>query len=219
MNTNTLLLLFLFFCLAFTTSVAQVLRNCGVCREYYLESIPDVASGIDIKDDFTFEFFYSSGALDRFGIGTWEEELSKDNKKMVVLNSDPSKKPPLFLANSSRKKGKPTTIKMIDINPSLSTYFMAIGFIDNDTVYTYCDQQGEAVLDGETFDSLQIAFEFCPDHILSIPSTKNHNYFQVKSDENLFEIFFRDFTLSVTEEGLEGNHPVIKGHYHYIKSK
>lgn len=219
MKTKTFLFLILFFCSSFTSSEAQALKDCKECGEYYLESIPEVASGIIFKDDFTFEFFFSSGALDRFGIGTWKEELRKDNKKMVVLNSDPSKKNPLSLANSSRKKGKPTTIKMIDINPSLSTYFIAIGFIDNDTVYTYCDQQGEAVLDGASFDSLQIVFEFCPDHILSIPSTKNHNYFQVKSDESLFEIFFRDFNLSVNENGLEGNHPVIKGHYQYIKSK
>ena len=217
MKTNTLLLLFLFFFLPFTTSVAQVLRNCGVCGEYYLESIPEVASGIIFKDDFTFEFFFSTGALDRFGVGTWKEELSKGNKKMVVLNSDSTKKNPLSLANSSRKKGKQTTVKMIDINPSLSTYFIAIGFIDNDTVYTYCDQQGEAVLDGEIFDSLQIAFEFCPDHILSIPSTKNHNYFQVKSDESLFEIFFRNFTFTVNEDGLAGNHPVLKGDFQYVK--
>ncbi|MFN0187204.1 MAG: hypothetical protein ACKVQV_00725 [Bacteroidia bacterium] len=218
MKTKILLLLFAFFCTPFTTSVAQVLRNCGVCGEYYLESIPEVASGIIFKDDFTFEFFFSSGALDRSGTGTWNEGLSKENKKIVELNSDPSKKNPLTLVNSSRKKGKSTTVKMIDINPSLSTYFIAIGFIDNDTVYTYCDQQGEAVLDGETFDSLQIAFEFCPDHMLNIPSTKNHNYFQVKCDENLFEIFFRDFIFSVNEDGLEGNHPVLKGNYQYIKS-
>jgi hypothetical protein len=218
MKTKTILFLLVFFCTTFTTTFAQVLRDCDVCSEYYLESIPEVASGINLKNDFTFEFFFSSGALDRTGMGTWKEDLSSDNKKMVVLNSDPGKKNPLSLVNSSRKKGRQTTVKMIDINPSLSSYFLAVGFIENDTVYTYCDQQGEAVLDGETFDSLQVMFEFCPDHMLSIPSTKNNNYFQVKSDETLFEIFFRGFQLSVNEEGLAGNHPVLKGNYQYLKS-
>ncbi|MBK9638278.1 MAG: hypothetical protein IPO63_10845 [Bacteroidetes bacterium] len=218
MKTKIFLFLFAFFCTSFTTTFAQVLRDCDVCGEYYLESIPEVASGINLKNDFTFEFFFSSGALDRTGIGTWKEELSADNKKTVVLNSDSTKKNPLSIVSSSRKKGKQTTVKIIDINPSLSSYFIAVGFIENDTVYTNCNQEGEAVLDGETFDSLQIIFEFCPDHLLSIPSTKNHNYFQIKSDESLFEIFFRDFTLSINEEGLEGNHPVIKGNYKYIKS-
>ena len=218
MRTKTFLFLFAFFCTPFTTTHAQVLRDCDVCGEYYLESIPEVASGINLKNDFTFEFFFSSGALDRSGMGTWKVELSKDNIKMVVLNSDPSKKNPLSLVNSSRKKGKQTTVKIIDINPSLSSYFLAVGFIENDTVYTYCDQQAEAVLDGETFDSLQIMFEFCPDHMLRIPSTKNHNYFQVKSDETLFEIFFRDFTFTVNEDGFAGNHPVVKGNFQYLKS-
>ena len=217
MKTKTFLLLLLLFSTPFTTTVAQVIRECEVCGEYYLESIPEIASGINFKDDFTFEFFFSSGALDRFGIGTWKEELSTDNKKIVVLNSDSTKKNPLSLANSSRKKGRQTTVKMIDINTSLSSYFIAVGFIYNDTVYTYCDQQGEAVLDGETFDSLHIVFELCPDHMLSIPTTKNHNYFQVISDESLFEIFFRNFTFTVNEDGLAGNHPVLKGDFQYVK--
>ena len=219
MKTKAILFLLVFFYSSITKTDAQALTDSAVCGEYYLEPIREVASGIMLKNDFTFEFFFSSGALDRFGTGTWNEGLSKENKKIVELNSDPSKKNPLTLVKTSQKKGKETTVQMIDINPSLSSYFIAIGFIENDTVYTHCNQEGEAVLDGENFDSLQIVFEFCPDHMLSISSTKNDNYFQVKCDENLFEIFFRDFTLSVNEDGLEGNHPVIKGHYQYLKSK
>jgi hypothetical protein len=218
MKTKAFLFLFVFFYSSISKTDAQVLTDSAVCGEYYLESIREVASGLMLKYDFTFEFYFSSGALDRFGTGIWKEGLSKENKKIVVLNSDPSKKNPLSLVKSSQKKGKETSVKMMDINPSISTYFIAVGFIENDTVYTYCNQEGEAVLDGENFDSLQIVFEFCPDHVLSIPSTKNHNYFQIKSDENLFEIFFRDFQLYLNDEGLEGNHPVLNGNYQYIKN-
>ncbi len=107
---------------------------------------------------------------------------------------------------------------MLEINPSLSTYFIAYGFIESDSAYSYFSQQGEAILEGVAFDSIQVMFEFCPDHILRIPSAKKHNYFEVKCDQTIFEIFFRNFSLLISSDKLVGKHPVLEGEFQYFKS-
>ena len=81
MKTKTILFLLVFFCTSFTTTFAQVLRDCDVCGEYYLESIPEVASGINLKNDFTFEFSFWVEALEQPGMGLGKEKLPVKIKK------------------------------------------------------------------------------------------------------------------------------------------
>ena len=56
------------------SSNLQAQNDCKECGEYYCESISEMASGFNIKPDSTFEFFFSYGALDRFGTGTWQKK-------------------------------------------------------------------------------------------------------------------------------------------------
>ena len=54
----------------------------SIAGEYYLEGVMETASVIQLNPDFTFKFFYSYGALDRYGSGKWAIE---DN--IIELNS------------------------------------------------------------------------------------------------------------------------------------
>jgi hypothetical protein len=201
-----------------TSFTLQAQSDCKECGQYYCESISEMASGFYIKSDSTFEFFFSYGALDRSGFGTWRKTSTADGNELLILNSNPTKDHPLSLVKKRCRKEDQTTLQLIEINPTLSIYFIAMGFIEQDTVYSYFNQQGEVVLDGVAFDSLQVALEFCPDHILRIPSAKKHNYFELKCDQTIFEIFFRNFSLLITTDKLEGKHPVLDGKYQYLKS-
>ena len=137
--------------------------------------------------------------------------------EVLVLNSDSTRHFPISLVKSDYKRKNQTTLQLLDVSTSLSTYFIAFGFIESDTVYSHFDQQGEAILDGVGFDSLQVMFEFCPDHMLLISAAKKYNYFEVKCDQTIFEIFFKNFSLLISNNKLEGKHPVLGGEYQYLK--
>ena len=40
---------------------------------YLLQGVREMASGFELKADSTFEFFFSYGALDRYGKGKWKQ--------------------------------------------------------------------------------------------------------------------------------------------------
>ena len=58
--------------------------NSHVAGTYYLSGVSEMASGIILKADSTFEFFFSYGALDRYGSGKWMFENNN-----IVLNRKP----------------------------------------------------------------------------------------------------------------------------------
>ena len=45
-----------------------------IIGEYYLKGVRETASGFKLNADSTFEFFFSYGALDRMGSGTWQKQ-------------------------------------------------------------------------------------------------------------------------------------------------
>src|SRR5687768_17783125 len=57
-------------------------NNSPMHGEYYLRGVMETASGFKLNTDSTFEFFYTYGALDRYGSGTWKQV---DN--IVTFNS------------------------------------------------------------------------------------------------------------------------------------
>ncbi|MBK9400659.1 MAG: hypothetical protein IPN36_07295 [Bacteroidetes bacterium] len=216
MNTNFLLLLFLFIHLIGSPkSIAQT--PCNVCGEYYLEGVRETASGFKINPDSTFEFFFSSGALDRYGSGKWQ--LSLANAYPILLTSDTTKGPALKIINSNKKSDAGISIQINDANPVVNRYFFVMGFSGKDTSYAECNPEGLATLETGLFDSIGVYFEFCPDHtLIFIPEAKK-NYFEVKTEPWLFEVIFRNFYLTAEKKRLIGKHPMMKGDFIYLKNQ
>ncbi len=59
--------------LTFITSTICMGQKPAVEGIYYLENVMETASGFKLNEDNTFEFFFSQGALDRTGSGTWQQ--------------------------------------------------------------------------------------------------------------------------------------------------
>ena len=57
----------LFF--VFTSLMLNLNAQKNITGEYYLQGVIETASGFKLNDDSTFEFFFSYGALDRYGSG------------------------------------------------------------------------------------------------------------------------------------------------------
>ncbi|MBK7389870.1 MAG: hypothetical protein IPI23_12625 [Bacteroidetes bacterium] len=69
--------------LTFITSTICMGQKPAVEGIYYLENVMETASGFKLNEDNTFEFFFSPGALDRTGSGTWQQ-----NGDQIIFNSN-----------------------------------------------------------------------------------------------------------------------------------
>ena len=73
----------------------------------------------------------------------------------------------------------------------------------------------------QTVDSIILILEFCPEKLFIFTNNnKLHNNFEFRFEKDMMEVFFDHFVLSLHgEEGLEGQHPLLKeGTYHFKKN-
>jgi hypothetical protein len=81
---------------------------------YYLHGVRETASGFKLNADSTFQFFFTYGALDRYGSGKWIIENDQ-----VILQSKPWGEKDFALIESSAS-GKGITVKITDKKSHLS---------------------------------------------------------------------------------------------------
>lgn len=206
-----------FLLLAVSTEVTGQSSHCDFCGAYYLEGGNETASGFKINADSTFEFFFSSGALDRYGSGKWKKRMISPQNEMLHFNSDTGKTPALKIVASLKKGTDPVTLQLTEPNPVIAPSFYLLGFSGKDTSYAVCNAEGWAQLESNTFDSIGVVFEFCPDHLLILHQENQQNYFEIKVEPWLFEYFFINFSLHLEDGKLTGSHPLLKGNFIYSK--
>ncbi len=188
-----------------TKTEAQQINN-TVAGEYYLTGVMETASGFRINADSTFDFFFSYGALDRSGNGTWRKEGSK-----LILNSKPGTKG-FALISSKVADDENFTIKIIEENQIFRSHVYSKikqGPIETDGL---TDNNGVIVFSKQRVDSIILLLEFCPDKFFTFINTnKDHNYFEFRFEKDIMDIYFEELTLSINKENdLEGQHPLLK---------
>jgi hypothetical protein len=193
----------------FMTTMTQTQTQTPVSSpvgEYYLRGVMETGSGFKLNEDSTFQFFFTYGALDRPAEGTWSVA-----DKTVVFNT---RKKPLHdyaLVSSSQTKSDSITISLPG-SRDISRYMHCI--IKGGAQ----EQQGnfgaeETVsFKAQPVESIELLFEFCPEKtsVFKI-DTKGHNYFEFRFEPWMMELFFENFKLKVSEEGLTGAHPILEG--------
>src|SRR6476620_8502486 len=85
--------IFISLYLSTTSMMAQTNNITGV---YNLRCVMEMASGFKLNNDSSFEFYFSYGALDRYGSGKWS--MNNDN---IVFTSKPSPGKDFKLAGST----------------------------------------------------------------------------------------------------------------------
>ena len=193
---------------------AQQMTN-TVVGEYYLRGVMETASGFKLNPDSTFEFFFSYGALDRLGKGTWQK---KDDE--IVFSSAKTGQKDFSLINSNTVANDKVTIKIMDENPSLRSHVYAIIKSGDKQLEGMTNSQGEIIFSKMTVDSIKLILEFCPEKIFIFSnSNKQHNNFDFRIEQDIMEVFFDHLALRLNEEGLEGQHPLLKeGKYRFRKN-
>lgn len=174
--------------------------------EYYLRGVMEVASGFKLNADSSFQFFFSYGALDRYGSGKWQV---KDGK--LLLNSRPQPAKDFALVTSKAEPVNHTTIRIIDNNTFLLPYVHAkLSPGSEQSIMT--DSKGRIVVPRQKLDSISLLFEFCPERYSTFPiADSTHNFFEFRFEPWLMEVFFNDFSLQVDKDGLHGKHPLMEG--------
>jgi len=202
MKLSAVLLFFLFY----MGNISAQSSNKSIAGEYYLNGVMETASGFKLNADSSFAFFFSQGALDRYGKGKYR--IINDS---ILFTSDITHSYDFTLVNSSKQPGKNTIIKITDPNANILKYVFINVKSGQNTRGDFAGSDGSFKYEGPHPDSIELLFQFCPEKVTIFPVSTDHNYFEFKFEPWLFEYFFRDFSLKLSDAQLKGGHPLLQG--------
>jgi hypothetical protein len=175
--------------------------------EYYLRGVMETASGFKLNADSSFQFFYSYGALDRYGSGTW-----KQINRTIIFNSRAQPEKDFALIKSEKSPGSFLTVRIIDKNELILRYVDVIFKTTNTLIEKSADNKGIVQIPVQQFDNIGLMFRLCPDrYSIFVVQNKEHNYFEFKLEPWIAEVFFKDFSLELENKNLKGKHPLLRG--------
>lgn len=182
--------------------------------EYYMEGLREAACGIRINADSTFEFFYTEGALDRYGKGRW---TLADNK--LRLGTAPAPKSDFRILSRSANDENRFFLKISEPNKILQTYVTATASAGSKRMALESNGEGEIVFPMRSIDSIELVFMFCPERSTFIYPKPTENYLELGFEPWLFELFFSNLELLVGKDELVGGNPLLTGKtYHYRRT-
>jgi hypothetical protein len=171
---------------------------------YYLHGVMEMASGFNLKPDSSFEFFFSYGALDRYGKGTWKQKGDK-----IIFNSLPRPGNDFKLTGSSKTSDAFIHIKVNAKDSLFNNYVYASGNLKEGEYPVKANSAGDINLP-VVDDTIRLYFEFVPERIsVFTVDTKRYNNFTFEFEPWIMEVFFSDFNLTLGNKKLTGAHPLI----------
>lgn len=172
---------------------------------YQLTGVMETASGFQLHADSTFEFYFSYGALDRYGSGRWK--LDGNN---IILNSKRWQGKDFRLMKSSRQDIKEITTAIVAANTMLLSYVHFAVYSNGEVIRVKTNSRGIANFNVTHIDSLAVQFEFCPERTSIFDKLPTgHNYFEFTFEPWLAEVFFQNFVLEIGDKQLTGTHPLL----------
>lgn len=175
----------------------------NIAGEYYLHGVMEVASGIKLNADSSFEFYFSYGALDRYGKGVWS---LKDDSVILKSASIPGKD--FKLANSVASTNKFSTIKIEDKNTDLYQMIYCLAKSgDKDSVMPF-DETGTINLPFVA-DSIIFLSDLCSERFSAFQLDKSIMVYTFNIQPWILEVFFNETALHFTDDYLEGKHPLL----------
>jgi len=202
------------FIIIFGLSVYQLTAQQKLAGVYQLTGVRETASGFKLNEDSTFEFYFSYGALDRYGSGTWHLDDER-----VVFTGKPWPGKDFKLVVSRNQPGSENMAVIMAKNAMLLQYVYFDVYNNGKSAQRVADSKGFARFPKQHLDSLSVQFEFTPERksiFTSLPAS--HNYFEFAFEPWFVEVFFNRFTLLYENNVLKGKHPLLDGKdYMYIR--
>jgi hypothetical protein len=183
---------------------------------YHLFGVKETSSGFKLNPDGTFLFFFTYGALDRYGSGYWG--IKEDH---VIFQSKPWAGRDFALTDSrTTGRGDRITIKMVDTNPVLVKH-MFFSLKNGETgSWLQSSPSGEVIFPAQPITNISAVFEFCPERFSHFNiGNSEHNYFEFRLEPWIMEVYFEGFVLKAEKYALTGKHPLMRdAQYVYEKS-
>lgn len=180
-------------------------KMADISGKYYINNIPETASELQIKNDGTFEFFYSQGGTDRTGSGIWKNENGQ-----VVLNSRGKHEPDFKLVKSVKNTGDSVTVKITDRNSMILGYVGCALVTQSDTLSNQTNEEGVATFPKQPFKNILLIHFLWPNPPTVIhPPHPDDNYFEFTINPKITDVRFENLSLKITEKGLVGPHPLM----------
>jgi hypothetical protein len=175
--------------------------------EYYLQGVMEMASGFLLEADGAFKFFFTYGALDRYGSGKWMR-----GNNQVIFNSTAKPGNDFAMIDSKRVTGDKIIIRVKDNNQTLVRY--VYGSLKKGTKDSWvpANKDGEIIFPKQEIESISLLFEFCPERFSTFSiHDKTCNEFIFRFEPWIMEVFLNDFVLHVDGNELFGRHPILEG--------
>jgi len=195
----------LFFLSPFCNIFAQT-KPASIPGEYHLQGVMETASAILLKPDSTFELYFSYGAMDRQGRGTWSFNQGK-----ITLKCGPKPLVDFALTESKSTPDSLTTVKITAPNSQLLPHFEVTIRSNTGDHYGKTDSEGIFQIPKTAVASIELFFKFCPERYSTFPIQKTDNYFEFRVEPWIAEIFSDNIVLTFSKNGLVGQHPLLKG--------
>lgn len=202
---NKLFYLLLLLPMVHHAATAQVSPD-SIAGEYHLQGVMETASAILLKPDSTFELYFSYGAMDRQGHGKWRLENGK-----ILLNSRPRPQLDFALVTSKASADDFITIKIVDSNAQILPFFEASIKTPEGEKYGRMNQEGIYQIPKTKVTAIDLFFTMAPERYSSFPVTSDDNYFEFRIEPWIIEIFVDNIALKLSENGLTGEHPLLRG--------
>lgn len=178
----------------------------GLTGQFYLDGIAETASGFKLNADSTFEFFFTYGAMDRFGSGKWT--LRNDS---IYLNSGPRPPKDFLLLDRKKTRNDVFTIRLTDENKALFPYVECRIFSDGRVVAIHPDERGIGRINVNKVDSISLMLPIYSNRSSVFSGHGGFTYYEFRFAPWIAEIFFTDFPLHASPDRLTGGHPLLQG--------
>jgi hypothetical protein len=169
---------------------------------YRMSGGHEMVSAFQFKKDSSFQFYYIYGAVDRSAQGHFTVHGGR-----LFLHSD--KKPGHdFTVTLEKKSGEGTSIQISDPNKALLGNIAVVFKKGAEQDLQYSNGEGYIHSGFNDCDSISVVHTLFPDvPTLLLKKKPGDNYFVLKLNPSLAEISFRNFTMTITDEGLTGSLP------------
>ncbi|MFI5172521.1 MAG: hypothetical protein ACHQFW_09025 [Chitinophagales bacterium] len=184
----------------------------GQSGEYYLTGVMETGCGIKLNEDGSFEFFYSYGALDRHGYGTWK--LLSENE--IELNTNYEGLIPFSIILEEKRSSPGIKIFIPNYNQMLQRN-TTIAITGNGTKEeVVADENGIFNFNSTTASEIVVTCIFYFDNPATlIPLNSTSNYLELAPNHHLPLVHFDHAKFEVAENTLTGNLHLIDDYKKY----
>ncbi len=174
---------------------------------YHLQEVKSTASGFKLNPDGSFLFFFTYGAIDRYGSGTWS--IADDH---VVMQSKSWSGKDFAAVGSTAVDQNIIVAKIVGGNPVLLNHVFFSLRNGETGSWIKTNERGEAAFPLQQVTTVSMVFEYCQERFTHFSvANPSDNYFEFRFEPWLMEVFFINFQLKISRYALSGKHPLMQG--------